>query len=118
MFGLGMGEVLIILVFALIFIGPKKLPELAKTIGKGFSEFQKTKNEILSDMHEPREVHQPPPQHAGPSNHEKESAIDAEYQHHDDHHANDHHDPHHEHDHHQDEEPEKTAKNDPESTSS
>lgn len=40
MFGLGVGEVLVVLVIALIFIGPKKLPELAKGLGKGFREFQ------------------------------------------------------------------------------
>jgi TatA/E family protein of Tat protein translocase len=40
MFGLGIGEVLVVLVIALIFIGPKKLPELAKGLGKGFREFQ------------------------------------------------------------------------------
>ena len=40
MFGLGIGEILVILVIALIFIGPKKLPELAKNLGKGMREFQ------------------------------------------------------------------------------
>jgi TatA/E family protein of Tat protein translocase len=40
MFGLGAGEILIILFFALIFIGPKKLPELAKNLGKGIRDFQ------------------------------------------------------------------------------
>ncbi len=41
MFGLGMGELIVIGVIALIFIGPKKLPELAKGIGQGIKEFQK-----------------------------------------------------------------------------
>ena len=40
MFGLGFGEVILILVIALVFIGPKKLPELAKGLGKGLREFQ------------------------------------------------------------------------------
>jgi TatA/E family protein of Tat protein translocase len=39
-FGLGVGEIAVILVIALVFIGPKKLPELARTLGKGFREFQ------------------------------------------------------------------------------
>lgn len=40
MFGLGFGELLVIFLIALIFIGPKKLPELAKGLGKGIREFQ------------------------------------------------------------------------------
>lgn len=40
MFGLGVGEIGIILFIALVFIGPKKLPELAKGLGKGMREFQ------------------------------------------------------------------------------
>lgn len=40
MFGLGAGEILVVLVLALIFIGPKKLPELAKNLGKGIRDFQ------------------------------------------------------------------------------
>jgi sec-independent protein translocase protein TatA len=40
MFGLGFGEILIVLLIALIFIGPKKLPELAKGLGKGIRDFQ------------------------------------------------------------------------------
>ncbi|HDL52910.1 MAG TPA: twin-arginine translocase subunit TatB, partial [Proteobacteria bacterium] len=39
MLGMGMQEILIILVVALIVIGPKRLPELAKTLGKGLAEF-------------------------------------------------------------------------------
>ena len=50
MFGLGAGEILIILVFALIFIGPKKLPELAKNLGKSFREFQRAKTDFLDEI--------------------------------------------------------------------
>ncbi len=47
MFGLGVGEILIILAFALIFIGPKKLPELARGLGKSIREFQRAKDDLL-----------------------------------------------------------------------
>ena len=58
MFGLGIGEILIILAFALIFIGPKKLPELAKSLGKGLREFQKAKDEILHNMNDHQQYNQ------------------------------------------------------------
>jgi sec-independent protein translocase protein TatA len=41
MFGLGVGEMVLIGVVALLFIGPKKIPELAKGMGKGIRDFQK-----------------------------------------------------------------------------
>ena len=50
MFGLGAGELFIILVFALIFIGPKKLPELAKSLGKGIREFQRAKDDLMDQV--------------------------------------------------------------------
>ncbi|MBT4792417.1 MAG: twin-arginine translocase TatA/TatE family subunit [Halobacteriovoraceae bacterium] len=53
MFGLGVGEILAILVIALIFIGPKKLPELAKGLGKGFKEFQDAMKGITNTVHNP-----------------------------------------------------------------
>jgi len=50
MFGLGIGEILVILVIALIFIGPKKLPGLAKTLGKGLGEFQNAMRGINTNI--------------------------------------------------------------------
>jgi sec-independent protein translocase protein TatA/sec-independent protein translocase protein TatB len=46
MFGLGMSEIVLIAVIALLVIGPKKLPEVAKALGKGFGEFKKAMNEF------------------------------------------------------------------------
>ncbi|MBN1880641.1 MAG: twin-arginine translocase TatA/TatE family subunit [Deltaproteobacteria bacterium] len=41
MFGISTQEIIIILVIALLILGPKQLPELAKTVGKGLSELRK-----------------------------------------------------------------------------
>lgn len=53
MFGLGIGEIVIILFIALIFIGPKKLPELAKGLGKGLREFQNAAKGLTSTVQTP-----------------------------------------------------------------
>ncbi|TCK59480.1 Sec-independent protein translocase subunit TatA/TatB [Seleniivibrio woodruffii] len=46
MFGLGFGEIILILAIALVVVGPKKLPEIAKGLGKGYGEFRKYMNEF------------------------------------------------------------------------
>ncbi|MEJ5364167.1 MAG: Sec-independent protein translocase protein TatB [Desulfosoma sp.] len=48
MFGLGFQEVLLILFIALIVVGPGKLPDLARALGRGLAEFRKATNELKS----------------------------------------------------------------------
>jgi TatA/E family protein of Tat protein translocase len=43
---LGWQEIIVIFIIALIVFGPRKLPELGKTIGKGLAEFKKASNEL------------------------------------------------------------------------
>ena len=50
MFGIGMPELLLILGVALIVLGPKKLPELAKTLGKGLAEFRRATEELKDEF--------------------------------------------------------------------
>ena len=50
MFGIGMPELILILAIALIVIGPKKLPDLAKSLGRAMREFKKATNEFKESM--------------------------------------------------------------------
>jgi Tat protein translocase TatB subunit len=50
MFGIGMPELLLLLAIALIVVGPKKLPELAKALGRGLAEFKKATNELKESL--------------------------------------------------------------------
>lgn len=50
MLGIGMQEIIIILVVALIIIGPKKLPELARALGRAIGEFRKAADDLKEDL--------------------------------------------------------------------
>ena len=50
MFGIGMPEMLLILAVALIVIGPKKLPDLAKSLGKALGEFKKAASDLKDSL--------------------------------------------------------------------
>ena len=50
MFGLGAGELFLIFLIALFFLGPKKLPELAKGLGSAVREFNKAKDHMMKEI--------------------------------------------------------------------
>ena len=53
MFGsIGMPELIIIFVIALIIFGPRKLPELGKSLGRSLSEFKRASNDLRSTLEE------------------------------------------------------------------
>ena len=49
---LGMQEIIVIFVLALIIFGPRKLPDIGKTLGKGIAEFKKASNELKQTWEE------------------------------------------------------------------
>jgi sec-independent protein translocase protein TatA len=58
-FGIGMPELLVILVVALIVLGPKRLPEIARSLGKGMAEFRKASSEFQRTIS--ASLEEPPP---------------------------------------------------------
>lgn len=52
MFGIGFPELLLIMAIALIVLGPKRLPDLARALGRGFSEFKRATDELKTTFEE------------------------------------------------------------------
>ncbi len=50
MFGLGIPELIVIFVIALIVFGPKRLPDLGKSLGRGIAEFKKASEEVKESI--------------------------------------------------------------------
>ena len=59
MFGLGMGELLVIFIVALIVLGPTKLPKLAQDLGKAIREFRKATDDIKQELTADEELRRP-----------------------------------------------------------
>jgi Tat protein translocase TatB subunit len=56
MFGIGFPELLLIAVIALVVIGPKRLPDLARALGRGFAEFRRATDELKQTFEEEARV--------------------------------------------------------------
>lgn len=56
MFGIGMPELAVILVVGLIVLGPKRLPEVARALGKGLAEFRRVTGEVNKELEAARNM--------------------------------------------------------------
>lgn len=61
MFGIGMSELLVILIVALIIFGPTRLPELARSLGKAMAEFRRASTDLRSSFEEAAREPSPKP---------------------------------------------------------
>jgi sec-independent protein translocase protein TatA len=78
---LSIGKILLIVVVILIFFGPKKIPDLAQSLGKGIREFKKAMRDVTDEVQKPindesktsaqRSIESPPP----PSNQDSPSTT-------------------------------------------
>jgi sec-independent protein translocase protein TatA len=66
---LGIQEMIIIFVIALIIFGPKKMPEIGKSLGKGIAEFKKASSDLMKTWEEEtsaeKKPSETPPEPAG-----------------------------------------------------
>lgn len=61
---IGFGELLLIVFVIMIFFGPKKIPDFAKSLGKGIAEFRKAMRDVQTELTKPEKQDKPadPPQ--------------------------------------------------------
>jgi sec-independent protein translocase protein TatA len=65
MFGIGMPELIVIFIVALLIFGPKKLPDLGRALGRGLAEFKRASEELKAELSADlrlEEEEKPPPE--------------------------------------------------------
>ena len=50
MFGIGLPELMVILVVALVVLGPKRLPDVARMLGRGLAEFRRATSDVAAEL--------------------------------------------------------------------
>ena len=61
MFGIGMPELGVILVVALVVLGPKRLPEAARAVGRAVAEFRRQSADVMDELRIQVEQEEPKP---------------------------------------------------------
>jgi len=56
MFGISMPELLVVFVVALLVLGPKRLPEVARVLGRGLAEFRRATADITGELRDAKEM--------------------------------------------------------------
>jgi sec-independent protein translocase protein TatA len=75
---IGMPEMLVILVIALVVFGPRKLPELGRSLGKSLNEFKKASNELRSTLEDEIRVEEQKDQRAKTEAEQKSAVMGAQ----------------------------------------
>lgn len=81
MFDLGIQELIVIFIVALLVFGPKRLPELGKTLGKGMAELRKAMENMRTQVHTEFDLNQktgdpyPPLEGPKPEDHKPEEPL-------------------------------------------
>jgi Tat protein translocase TatB subunit len=78
MFGIGTTELLVILAIALIVLGPKRLPELARSLGRGLAEFRRASTDLRREFLDVAEDARIDPEPPARASEEESSSTEAE----------------------------------------
>lgn len=76
--GVGGTEILVIILVIVVFFGADKIPELARGVGKGMSEFRKASDSIQKEIHDTKESFSEPPVKQHNDTYTKEEVVESE----------------------------------------